>query len=58
MAPPPTDDDADEIDALAAINAELRESDAPDDDPESPWLPLESNPVRSIGNSIQKSLFA
>ena len=51
MAPPAVvDDDDDEVDALAAINAELRNSEAPsDDDPESPWLPLESNPVRIDG---------
>ena len=41
-------DDDDEVDALAAINAELRESDVADDDPESPWLPLESNPVSRV----------
>jgi len=36
--------DDDEIDPLAAINAELREADVPGEDA-GPWLPLESNPV-------------
>ena len=40
--------DDDGQDPLAVINAELREQDAPEDDPESPWLPLESNPVRVV----------
>jgi hypothetical protein len=35
----------DETDPLAVINAELREKDTPEEDPDSPWLPLESNPV-------------
>lgn len=41
MAPPVDPDE--EVDALAAINAELRKADLPDDD-DGPWLPLESNP--------------
>jgi len=40
--------DDDEIDPLAAINAELREADVPGEDA-GPWLPLESNPVSEWG---------
>lgn len=34
-----------EQDPLAAINAALHKQDIAEDDPNSPWLPLESNPV-------------
>ena len=46
MASPILENDQDE-DPLIAINAELRERDCDDND-ESPWLPLESNPVSPI----------
>jgi hypothetical protein len=44
-------------DPLAVINAGLREQDA-DEDPDSPWLPLESNPVRVLleGNECYQLL--
>jgi hypothetical protein len=44
----PIESEDDGQDPLAVINAELREQDAPEDDPDSPWLPLESNPVRCV----------
>lgn len=59
----PREPEDDGQDPLAVINAELREQDAPEDDPDSPWLPLESNPVCVIcrclccGCTVQEGFF-